>query len=623
MKKIVVDFETYYDTDYSLSKLQTDAYVLDNRFETMGVAVKVDEEPVQWYSGDDLHTAAWLQQFPWDESMVICHHALFDAFVMTQRYGIKPKLWFCTKMAATMLYPHLHSYSLASLAKTFSLEDKGTEVVMMIHRRRESLTPEETARYGEYCKLDVTLTWQLANHFLPRVPDLEHLLMDMTVRMFTEPKLVGDMQVLSDLYNTEVKRKETVLADCGLDKDVLMSNNKLAAALVMLGCAPPTKVSAKTNKVAYAFAKTDKEFTALENHEDPRVQALVSARLGVKSTIAETRSLRMLETATRGPLPVYLNYWGAKTTGRYSGGNQINWQNLPARGPAAGVRKGIVAPDGHVLVVGDSSNIELRVAMVAAGQNDVVAKIKAGDDLYCDFASKIFGRPITKADKQERMLGKIAMLSLQYGAGWIKFKEMVRIESTKAGSTLDISDDMAQNIVSLYRRVHDKIMAMHERFENVILPEIANGCLHLRPVEPHLGWCLCTGEGFGVAGGPGVVYHKLRQEVRADSPTRAAAMQWCYTQGKARVWVYGGKAFENYCQHIARQIVMWQTARYNARYQVALSVHDEIVSVVKESETDDAVAYMQECLGLAPAWCRGSIPLTGEVHHGHSYADAK
>ena len=622
MKKIVVDLETYYDKDYSLSKMQTDAYVLDNRFETMGLSVEVDDGPIEWYSGDDLHIAAWLRKFPWDESMVICHHALFDAFILTQRYGIKPKLWFCTKMAATMLYPYLPSFSLASLAKHFGMQDKGTTVQTMMGRRLADLSPGELQQYGEYCKLDTLLTSQLAAIFLPRVPAIEHALMDMTVRMFTEPRLVGDVQLLSDLHAAEVKRKENVLQECGLDKDVLMSNNKLAATMVMLGVAPPTKVSDKTGKTTYAFAKTDKGFEALLEHDDPRVQALVAARLGVKSTIAETRALRMLETAVRGPLPVYLNYWGAKTTGRFSGGNQINWQNLPVRGAAAGVRKGIRAPEGHVLVVGDSSNIELRVAMVAAGQTDVVEKIKNGEDLYCDFASKIFGRPITKADKRERMLGKIAMLSLQYGAGWSKFKEMVRIESTKAGNVLNLSDDEATNIVNLYRRVHDKIMDMHLRFENVLLPEIANKGPNLLAVEPQLAWCLCTGEGFGVHGAPGVVYHNLRREAKKD---RNGMMQnqWCYDMGKALVWIYGGKCLENYCQYVARQIVMWQTARYNARYPVSLSVHDEIVSVVSEEQKDDALAYMQECLTLAPAWCRGSIPLAGEVGYGHTYADAK
>ena len=187
-----------------------------------------------------------------------------------------------------------------------------------------------------------------------------------------------------------------------------------------------TKISPRTGKETFAFAKTDKEFTSMQDHHNPEVAALVQARLGAKTTIAETRALRFLEMANRGPLPVYLNFWGAKTTGRYSGGNKVNWQNLPARGVSAGLRLALKAPTGHKVLVGDSSNIELRTVMALAGQEDALIKIRNGVDMYCDFASKLFNREITKADYAERFLGKTAMLGLQYGAGAERFQEMVR-----------------------------------------------------------------------------------------------------------------------------------------------------------------------------------------------------
>lgn len=616
MKVITVDFESYYDKDYSLSRIQTDAYVLSPNYQTMGVSVKVDDGEVQWFSGSEADTKAWLHQFDWKNSAALCHHTLFDGFIMANRFGIRPKLWMDTKSMAMFLYPYLYSYSLANLAKHFGLQDKGTTVHNMIGRRRESLSPHELAAYGEYCKLDVTLTKQLCDLFLPYIPALELKLIDMTMRMFTEPKLEGNVQLLESLYEEELIRKQSVMDIANTDKETLMSNDKFAEALRARGVEPPTKVSPKTGKTAWAFAKTDEGFTNLQDHDDPVVQALVAARLGVKTTIAETRALRMLETAKRGLLPVYLNYWGAKTTGRYSGGNQINWQNLPARGPSAGIRRAIQAPAGSMLVVGDSSNIELRVAMAAAGQQDVVDKIAAGEDLYCDFASKMFGRTITKADKKERMLGKIAMLSLQYGAGWAKFQEMVRIQ---AGDSL--TDTEAQNIVNLYRRVHWAVVDMWGHFEGVVLPQIAAGNPDLVAVDKH-GWVLATGKGFGVSGGAGVQYHNLRQEQGLDKFGRPT-MQWVYDMGKATVKIYGGKAFENYCQHVARQIVMWQTARIDTKYPVALSVHDEAVCVVPEDSVTDAIKYMEECLSMAPPWCANSIPLACEVHSGRTYEDAK
>ena len=477
------------------------------------------------------------------------------------------------------------------------------------------MTFSERYEYASYCKHDTELTDALATMFLKRMPALELKLIDMTVRMFTEPVLVGDVAELQRLYEGEVVRKEALIVLADTEKDIIMSNDKFAGALSALGVTPPTKVSAKTKKVAWAFAKTDKTFTALLEHDNPNVQALVAARLGVKTTIAETRALMMWETAKRGPLPVYLNYWGAKVTGRYSGGNKSNYQNLSARGGSAGIRNAIMAPPGHKIVVGDSANIELRVVLAASGQTDMIDLVRQGKDLYCDFASKMFGRTITKADTAERDLGKMAVLGLGFGAGWPKFKESVRI---KNGMVLP--DDRAEAIVQLYRRVHHKVVDFWEKCGERLIPEIANGCPNLMPVDVN-SWCLCTGEGFGVGGGQGVVYHDLHQEQGVDMFGRPS-LDWVYTMGRDKAKIYSSKMVENFCQYVARMIVMWQTARYAERYKVALSVHDEIVSVVREDDVAAASLYMDECLSLAPPWCRGTILLGCEIGVGDSYGTA-
>lgn len=619
MQLITTDFETYYDKEFSLSKMQTDAYCKDDRFEVIGVAVKVGNGATEWFSGDFAATKEFLDKFDWGNSAVLCHNTLFDGFIMTQLFGIRPKLWMDTLAMGRMLYPYLVSHSLANLAKAFKLRDKGTEVHNMLGRTRASMSPAELRSYGEYCALDVELTKELGDIMLPQVPPLELKLIDMTIRMFTEPRLVGDVPMMEKLYADELVRKQNLLMDAGLEREDIMSNDKFAVHLQMaLGYTPPRKVSPKTGKEGWAFAKTDQEFEALLDHPDPDVQGLVAARLGVKTTIAETRAKNMLESAKRGPLPVYLNYWGAKTTGRYSGGNSLNYQNIPARGPSAGLRYAIKAPPGYSVLVGDSSNIELRVAMVAAGQEDAVKLLRDGKDLYCDFASKLFGRVITKADKKERQIGKIACLGLQYGCGWVKFKDMVRQQTgdrLKNEPPTILSDDESQRVVNLYRNVNNKVVWLWDWCGSDVVQNIANGS-GLLAVDHH-GWCITNGEGFGVNGAPGVVYHDLRMEQTLDGP------QWMYTMGKSRVKLYGGKVVENLCQHVARQIVMWQTARMNERYPVSLSVHDEIVCVVKDEELEEAQAYLEECLSLAPPWCRGHIPLAGETGVGPSYGDAK
>jgi hypothetical protein len=614
---LTCDFETTYSDDYSLSKMQTDAYIMDPRFETILVSVMRNMERPIWFSGTHEETLDWLWgNFNWHECAVRAHHTHFDGFILTQRFGIRPKQWMCTLSQARMIEPHLPSHSLAALAKRHGFPDKGTAVVTAKGKQRADFNPVELAEYAAYCMHDTKLCAALAaKHYDPFTPALHSHLIDMTIRMFTEPALVGNAPLMDRLYRDEIARKEVLMQRIGADRSIVMSGEKLAQALRALGARVPMKVSPTTKRTTYAFAKTDKAFTDMLEHPHPEVQALVAARLGVKSTIAETRAKRFHETALRGALPVYLQFWGAKTTGRYSGGNSINWQNIPARGPSAGLREAICAPDGYDLVVGDSSNIELRMVMTLAGQDDVIAKIRAGVDLYCDFATHLFGRVITKADKAERQLGKTAMLSLQYGAGAERFQEMVRQDVMKyPGAGLqEIDLYRAQEIVALYRSLHHKVVELWNRCQKVILPNIAAGGDMLN-VDVH-GWFITLGRGFGRPGEPGVVYNDLQCDPRSGD--------WTYQMGRARVRIFGPKVVENLCQHAAMLVVMWQTARINTRYPVKLSVHDEAACVCRKEDTPAVKAWMEECLSLAPAWCRKELPVACEVGVGPNYMEAK
>ena len=611
MDILTVDFETYYDKDYSLSKMQTDAYINDERFEVIGVSVIKNDEDAVWFSGPESVTMAWLHgNYDWANCAVRCHNTLFDGYILTTRFGIRPKLWMDTLGQGRMLLPFLYTHSLANLAKQYAFPDKGTAVVKALGKRRADFNPMELEEYADYCKHDTWLCKELGKKFDPFTPPLAMRLIDMTIRMFTEPMLIGDQVKMKQLYDDELIRKEQLLQAADVDRTIIMSNDKFAAKLLELGVTPPTKISKTTEKETYAFAKSDKAFTDLMESDDADVQALVAARLGVKTTIAETRALKFLETAKRGPLPVYLNFWGAKTTGRYSGGNSINWQNIPARGPSAGLRDALLAPPGHTVLVGDSSNIELRTVMALAGQDDVLLKLANGVDLYCDFASKLFGRDITKKDKAERFLGKTAMLGLQYGAGAKRFQEMVRLAKRTDPSVELIDETRAYAIVDLYRSVHYKVVELWKRCDKVILPDIANGCSMIN-VDVN-GWFVTQWDGFGRPGEPGVMYNELRHD----------GNEWTYLMGKARVGIHGSKVVENLSQHAAMQIVMWQTARINQRYPVKLSVHDEAVCVVPDDELVEARAYMEECLAMTPKWCR-SIPVSCETGIGGSYGDAK
>jgi len=614
MDIITIDFETYYDKDYSLSKMQTDAYILDPRFEAILVGIKRNDELVSWYPQEAV--AGAIAAIKWDEVAVLCHNTAFDGFILSQKYGVKPKLWMDTLGMARALYPWLPSHALAALSVYLNLGVKGTGVISALGKRYVDFTPMELAAYGAYCAQDCNLEKKLYDVMAPRFPLLESVLVDITVRMFTEPAIQLDKAKLEEYRDAIIAQKALLLTDGGVDKDTIMSNPMFAAKLESLGVEPPRKTSKTTLKETFAFAKTDKALTDLLEHPDSEVQLLVAARLGVKTTIAETRANMLIQTAERGVgLPVYLNYWGAKTTGRMSGGNKINLQNIPNRGKDRVIRESMLAPPGYRVVVGDSSNIELRVNMVLSGQQDLVDKIAAYDaqgdaavsDLYCDFATQLFERTIGKKDKLERTVGKISELSLGYWAGAEAFQNMLRVQAR-----IDYDNQRCVDIVNLYRTTHDKVAKLVRYCNDQVLPAIASNNV-LLSVDVN-GWFLTGNSGFGLPGHIGVVYHDLKREADGD---------WTYEQGRGRVKLYGGKVVENMCQHAARHIVMWQLARVARKYPVKLGVHDELLCIVKESEAQACADYMLESLRLAPAWCRGVVPLNGEVGIGQSYAEAK
>ena len=297
--------------------------------------------------------------------------------------------------------------SLKALAKFYKLGVKGTEIENALGKRKSDFTKAQLDAYMEYCANDVELTYDLFKCLVREFPQEELQVIDMTIRMYTEPKIALDTNLLKRHLVEVQERKQKLLDGLGgteQAKKMLMSNEMFAKLLRKMGVEPPTKVSPATGKTAYAFAKTDKGFTDLLEHENPMVAAIVQARLGVKSTIEETRTQALIEAAGRGRLPIMLNYYGAHT-GRFSGGDGLNLQNLPSRKNNT-IRRALTAPPGHKLMAVDSSQIEARMVAYLAGQDDLVQAFREGRDVYSEFATDIYGYKVDKSKKIERFVGK-------------------------------------------------------------------------------------------------------------------------------------------------------------------------------------------------------------------------
>ena len=412
MKIIALDFETYYDKDFSLSKMTTEEYIRDERFETIGVGIKEEGQDARWHTGTHKQTKAFLDSLELHKHLVLAHNAIFDAAILNWHFDIRPAGWLDTLSMARALHTIEVGGSLAALATYYNIGAKGSEVVAALGKKRTDFTAADMAQYGEYCKNDAELTLKLFQIFSQDFDKSELKLIDLTIRMFSEPVLELNRLVLEVHLKAVKETKEHLMNRMLIEKDDLMSNPKLAGVLENLGVTPPRKISLTTGKETYAFAKNDEEFKALLEHPDVIVQAIVAARLGVKSTLDETRTARFIGIAARGTMPVPLRYYAAHT-GRWGGDDKVNLQNLP-RGSA--IKAAILAPDGQMMIDSDSSQIEARTLAWLAEQEDLVATFENGEDVYKKMAAAIYGKEEEDITKDERFVGKTTILGC-IGAG--------------------------------------------------------------------------------------------------------------------------------------------------------------------------------------------------------------
>jgi DNA polymerase I-like protein with 3'-5' exonuclease and polymerase domains len=413
---ITLDFETYYAQDYTLSKGTTEEYIRSPRFEVIGVAVKVNDGPTEWFSGTHEETRAFLSRYDWANSFALAHNTMFDGAIMSWRFGIKPKVWLDTLCMARALHGVEVGGSLKAVAERYGVGEKGTEVVNAKNKRLADFTREELSRYASYCVNDVDLTRDVFKIMVEKFPKQELKLIDLTLRMFIDPVLDLDTGLLETHLDKIKDWKDELLDKSGTTKEDLMSNPKFAELLKGLDVDPPMKISPTTGKETYAFAKTDEGFKALAEDEDVRVQALVAARLGNKSTLEETRTQRFIDISKRGLLPVPIRYYAAHT-GRWGGDDKINLQNLPSRGPnAKALKRAIIAPEGHMIVEADSAQIEARVLAWLAEQGDLVTAFANKEDVYKKMASKIYGVQEEEVTKDQRSLVRLQSLGL--GTAW-------------------------------------------------------------------------------------------------------------------------------------------------------------------------------------------------------------
>lgn len=621
MNLITLDFETYYAQDFSLTKLTTEEYIKDKRFEVIGVGIKVNEGVTQWFSGSHIETQKYLSTFPWKDSALLCHNTMFDGAILAWRFGIKPQLYLDTLCMGRATNGVDVGGSLAYLSERYGLGKKGTEVVEAKGKNITGFSNSELAQYGEYCKNDVELTFKLFQVLSSEFPQDELSLIDMTLRMFINPVLYVDDALLNERLQELQDEKLQLLGSlkvklqCESEEEVrkkLASNKQFAGVLEEFGVEVPMKESKTTGKLTYALAKNDTGFIALTEHEDPFIQQLAAVRLGTKSTIEESRIERFIDVGSRnkGRLPIPLKYYGAHT-GRWAGSDKVNFQNLPSRDKKKkALKQAVVAPEGYSIINCDSSQIEARVLAWLSGQTELVKDFANGSDVYSVFASKIYEREITKKDPVERFVGKTCILGLGYGTGALKLQHTLK--TSPPGADLEV--EKCEQIVKLYRETNDKIVKLWRDCDDA-LKAMADWQKDKKPFALGKHKCLWVHEdGIKLPNGLFIRYPELQLN------TNESKSGYQYKSRRGPVSLWGGSVVENVVQALARIIVGQQMLKLTERYNVVLTVHDAAVCVVPEDEVNEACAWIVEVMSETPDWAKG-LPVACEAHFGANYGD--
>lgn len=656
---LALDFETAWDRkSLGFSCQTTEEYIRDPRFKAWGCSYswlqKTTWTNPKWVSRDDL--PRFFAHIDWRNTATVAHNAQFDITILTWLYGHTPCFIFDTLSMARALYGVEVGNSLAKLAERFGFPPKG-KGLQSSEGYMDTLPPEVEVELSAYCNHDVTLCYSIFEQLVDRYPQKELRLIDMTLRMFIEPRLQLDKHMLIDAIKEEKEKREGLLMKLKVDEAALASNDKFAEVLKVMGVEPPMKISKTTGKNAFAFAKNDSAFQALINHDREDIALLCEARLAVKSTLERTRAQRFLDIAQRGPLPVPLNYYSAHT-GRYGGsrGSGINMQNLK-RGSF--LRKAIYAPDGYILVVADLSQIEARVLAWLADYRDMLKAFASGKDPYAEFGAVMFGIPGMTKDSHPalRQSAKSAVLGAGYGLGWANFAGQLLtgflgappmlygIDMCKQlGMSMEDVDNFLNNpdvqgrLNDIPRTCTNDELIVHCCVAKRIIDLYRNAAAPVvrfwRLCDDYINKCLVdTGIGSGRT-----ISHKcltftqgqvvlpsglsLRYPDIQGKPDENGRVQWTYDGGKSRKKLYGGKLTENIVQAVARIVMTDGMLRVQKRYPAVLTVHDEGVYMVPEVEEEEAKVWIKEQVLKEPKYLKG-IPLGCTIESAKRYGDAK
>lgn len=609
MRFVTLDIESFFSQEYTFSRLTTEEYTRDKRFSAHGAAIKWSaSHESKWYPERQLRQV--LRDEDWSDVCLISHHAQWDHLALNHWYGVRPAINACTLSMARLLLGNHLGVSLDAVRSYYGIPPKITPYKEFIGKHWDEMTPEVQQKVADGACDETESIWKIFCIMLKEFPREELEVISHTIKMFSEPCLQANVELLAQIWEKEDREKRARLADLNVADADLQSADKFADLLRAEGVEPETKPgkAAKdgTPRRIYCFAKTDPFMEGLLEDEDDRVRTLAEARVGAKSTALQTRAETLGTMANRGPLCVYLRMYGAHTT-RWSGGDGANWQNfkrVDRRNRGASIREAILPPEGFHLVDPDLSQVEARVLAYLAGQEDSLEEFRRGEDPYLKLATAAYGYEVTKEMPEQRGTGKQLRLSCGFQAGAKTIQRTARLGTY--GPPVRIDLDTALRWRDIYREQNPRVVDYWKTAGRMIA-RVAGG-------EP-LQWGPFTIRDQKVFLPNGLRINYTGVEYHKDEETGESNWRVPKRRGKSIGWskLYPGKLTENVVQFAARCIASQAFIRIaRLGYKIVNTEHDKHwILIPKDGQEAHHVQVIRGEMIREPAWLPG-IPLDCE-----------
>ena len=480
MSYLFLDFETFSEAD--LKKVGSYAYAEHPSTEVLICTYAFDDEPVQvWDCTDgsdmpgDLHRALRRLVKPNCRIKMVWHNGgLFDRLIMKHCWGFDIPV---SNTIDTMIWAFRHALpgSLDALCEVLGVsadnaKDKRGKALIQrfskptpknykIRRYTAETHPDEWALFIKYAVSDITAMREVF-HKLPRWGNSEF-----EDRVLELDQLINDRGFKVDVALAEAAIEAVEKHKAQLQEE---AQRKYGGSLTGKDFLPILRELAPAHRIHNAQKSTLNDLLADDDLPDD-ARTIIEMRLGAASTASTKYNPLLLGRSSDDRRRGCLQYGGAKRTLRWAG-KGFQPQNL-ARGyyhddeldkgisallkgrahrrfdvaklTASTVRSCIIPEAGHKFVVADYSNVEGRGLAWLAGEETALDTFRAGLDIYCVTAGKMFGMDpddIKKNFKEIRQIGKACELGLGYEGGvgaFVTFAKNLGLDLIEMAKTMD------------------------------------------------------------------------------------------------------------------------------------------------------------------------------------------